>query len=202
MKIPDLPIVSIDMDDKARSFVESLDNIIHKIDRIDVVRVEGNYIHVLGKNLLRIFNGYSEITQNRVSGEVHETSFKNLEGIDTGFAHLITLGLYSLSPNIRRRKKATNDYNRKVEQYRDENLKEIQDKIKDIRVYQGTIDEVQNELGKPLERVETDKPETFLKGADIFWLRVKAYLLGADAVVHYQPGSSIGTPVKYSDKKD
>ena len=50
------------------------------------------------------------------------------------------------------------------------------------------------------EMMEFDKcyrHRTFMQQADDFWLRVDAFCLGADAVVHYQPGSAIGTPVKF-----
>ena len=68
-------------------------------------------------------------------------------------------------------------------------MEELTENIKDVRVYQGSLENV--------ERVDTGNPETFIRASDTFGLRVKAYLLGADAVVEYQPGSSIGTPVKF-----
>ena len=100
-------------------------------------------------------------------------------------------------PGIRRRKKLKIEYDYKIFHFEEKNLDDIKEKIKDIKVYQGTVEEVSKELGRPLKRIETNAPETFIKANDTFWLRVKAYLLGANAIIHYQPGSSIGTPVKY-----
>ena len=110
--------------------------------------------------------------------------------------------LYKLSKN-----KA---YKQNVETFRKDNMYELEQKIKDITVHQGTIEEVSNGLGVSLEMVETGKPEKFIEAEDLFLLRVKAYLLNANMIVHYQPttnvtdyllGSSfeesvIGTPVR------
>jgi hypothetical protein len=87
------------------------------------------------------------------------------------------------------------------------NQMDLNDKIKDIRLYQGGLEEVAAVLGKELELVDTGKPQTFIKvekrdGSyasilpDTDWLRLEAFKLHADAVIHYQPGSAIGTPVR------
>ncbi len=85
-------------------------------------------------------------------------------------------------------------------------LKRLEESVKDIRVYQGTIDEVSEDLGKELERVDINQPETFIQAPDSknknLALRLLAKYLGADAIVHYQPGSALGTPVRFVDKKD
>lgn len=200
MEIPDLPNISIDMDDEEINFLKSLEG---KISNIDVARVEGDNLHVLGTKGkedmgIRIF--YYEITKNKTSGEVKETYFKDPLSPDMLPIQFLTALLYNLTPSVWQRWKELKNYNKKFTKYREDNLKDIKNKIKDIRVYQGTIDEVQKELGRPLKRVETNKPETFLQENNPFWLRVEAYLLGANAIVHYQPGSSIGTPVKYNNK--
>jgi|SRR3989338_1865734 len=199
MEIPDLPNVPIDLDDKAKRFLQSLDD---RISWINAARVEGSLLTVLGQKQTSLSARFVKITQDRYSGKVVETSGRyHAQDILSGLVHLFSFGLYYLTPCSRRERQYAKDYKSKVEQYRAENLWDIQKKVKDIRVYQGTIDELQIELGKSLKRVETRNPETFLKAKDTFWLRVHAYLLGADAVVHYQPGSSIGTPVKYINQK-
>jgi len=200
MAIPSLPNVPIDMDAETRNFLESLEG---KLDEIDVARVEGEDLYVLGlkKEFYDLILWDFEIVMDRVSGQVRETSFKKLESIDTVFARAFSFGLYELSSNIRQRKIQTKEYERKVAQYKIANLNDIKEKVKDVRIYQGNFDEVQRELGRSLERVDTGKPETFLEAHGPLWLRVEAYLHGADAIIHYQPGSSIGTPVRYTDKK-
>ena len=200
MEIPDLPNVSIDMDDEEINFLKSLEG---KISNIDVARIEGDNLHILGtkgKEEMGIKILYYEITKNKISGEVKETYFKDPFSPDTLPIQFLTALLYNLTPSVWQRWKELKNYNKKFIKYKEDNLRDIKNKIKDIRVYQGTIDEVQKELGRPLKRVETNKPETFLQENNPFWLRVEAYLLGADALVHYQPGSSIGTPVKYNKK--
>ncbi len=197
MIIPDLPKVPIDMDYETRSFLESLEG---KIDCINAVKVEGDNLSVLGTKSGFGYWRY-EITKDKSSGKVSETHFKSIISLGTVSAIGLTLGLYILTPSMKKRRKKEEDYDNKVKQYENSNLKDIEDKIKGIRLYQGTIDEVEKDLGSPLERVDTGKPETFLKEPDIFKLMVKTYLLGGDAIVHWQPGSSVGTPVRYSSKK-
>ncbi len=91
------------------------------------------------------------------------------------------------------------EYFSKVREFKEKNMADLEKAIKDIRIYQGTKDEVSKELETGLERVDTGKPETYLTSNNPFWLRVRAHELGADAVIHCQPGSSIGTPVKYKN---
>lgn len=196
MRLPNLPKCSIGLEDCDYKFLDSLEG---KVDYVDIVRIEDDSLHVLGSKdgFFTKAKYYVEIIQNRASGEVNETSFREVVTFGNGLATVFTLGLYLLIPSIRQGERLKNGYIEKLGKYERQNLREIEDKVKDIKVYQGTIDEVQRELGRPLERVNTNHPETFLKASDTFWLRVKAYQLGADAVVHYQPGSAIGTPVKY-----
>ena len=192
MKIPDIPYVPIGMDDETRGFLESLDDI---INQIDVVRVEENSVYVLGRRWPKLC---FEVAKNRVSGKVSKTYFRDADcDIMLLLAKVFSLGIYNLAPSMKQRKMDKKDYETKVEQYRAANLDDIKDKIKNIKVYQGTIDEVQRELGVQLKMVETGTPETFLKEHNTFSLMIKAYLLGADAIVHYQPNCVAGTPVKF-----
>ncbi|MBI4150004.1 hypothetical protein HY488_01225, partial [Candidatus Woesearchaeota archaeon] len=200
---PEPPKVPLQMDANTIAFLESLEG---RLDFIDVVRVETDFTHVLGgRGGYGRRHGYNPaydfcvtIQQERASGKFVEFSFTN-PSRDSLLA--VAECLFSFLPYVRREEKFRDDYMRSVKQYEQANLKDMEEQIKGIRVYQGTIDEVSRELGKPLERVDTKQPETFLRAEDTFWLRVQAYLAGADAVVHFQPGSSIGTPVRYADKE-
>jgi len=84
-----------------------------------------------------------------------------------------------------------------MREFRDANWRETVGKASSVRVYQGGMEEVERETGRQLERVDTGRPETFIREYDSFWLRLSAYRKGADAIIHCQPGSSIGTPVRY-----
>ena len=187
MKIPSMPNVPIDMEPR---FYKLLEDLKGELDEIDAVRLDKDNIHVLGAKG-SFFRQFNEITANRTTGQIIEKTSFNFNLI-SAIPHL---PLYIFKKGIIQR---MINYYGKVDEYSKINLKEIEKKIKDIRVYQGTIEEVQKEMGKPLERVDTRKAETFLQGKDVFWLRVHAYLHGADAIVHYQPGSYIGTPVRYT----
>jgi hypothetical protein len=179
MKIPEMPDISIDVDEESMEFLQSLDD---RLDSIEVARVEGDELHVLGVRMYSFFHNfekeYFEITQNRLSGEVSETSFKGLHPLSV----IGTLGLYRLLPNVRKRHRQTVEFAEKIERYRDANIVDIEEKIKGIKLYQGSTEEVERELGMPLERVDTGQPETFLNARDTVWLRVQAYLKGADAI--------------------
>lgn len=105
-----------------------------------------------------------------------------------------------IRPSVRQRRGLTVAYNHDAKVLRERNEKDLEDAISPIRLYQGTIDEVSGELGVGLKRVDTGKPETFIYERDSHALRIKALILGADALVHYQPGSSIATPVRFTEK--
>jgi len=106
-----------------------------------------------------------------------------------------------LRPSVRERLRKTKRFNKTTQEFKNRNMDDLTEAVKDIRVYQEPVAGVEQALGRPLEIVDTGKSETFIKDKDSFWLRVKAYCLGANAVVDYQPGSSIGTPVKYINKE-
>ena len=87
----------------------------------------------------------------------------------------------------------------------EENDKEIKEKIKDIKIYQGDIKRAEKELGS-LKEVDTGSAETFLRESlaygvgqpRTYFLRIRAYQLGADAIIHYaeERNSCMGTPVE------
>jgi len=146
-------------------------------------------VHVLGKSNKK-YRHYI-IHDAKTGNIIYEDSFKktdisNTDPLDTVIYAVCSLG-YSLL--IKERIRKNDEYRRKRDEFEKANLADLEKAVKDIKVYQGTIEGV--------ERIDTGKPETFIKAKDTFWLRVKAYNLGADAVINYQPGSSIGTPVKY-----
>lgn len=182
MEIPDVPVVPIDLDDKTRDFLETLDDKLGLVE-INAVKVNNYGVYVLGYkyNFLIIHEG---IVLDRETGRVSEDTF-------TSFSFRLTSNFY-----------------RKIEEYKQDNLKDAEEKVKDIKIYQGTIEEVAKRLGRPLEAVDTHQPETFVRGCDSFMLRVKAHQFGGEAIVHYQnnpmrynPHFCIGTPVKYADAK-
>lgn len=197
MKIPDVPIVPMDLDDNTRAFLGTLDD---KLDRIEAVKVDDGKLYVLGTYTKILDKCYREIVKDITSGRESETSFMEPDTFGGVFAAVFTLGLHYLFVTLDR-KELVKKHNEKVEGYKQANLAEAEEAVKDIRVFQGTVDEVSKELGKPLERVDTGKAETFMRTSDILNLRVQAYLMGANAVVHYQPGSATGTPVKFANQR-
>lgn len=201
MRIPDVPIVPMDLDERTREFLGSLDDRLDKsrLDKIDAVKVDGNKVYVLGTYDC-LPKHYREIVHDMIREE-SVTSFNDSRGFFDDIATILTLSLYYYLIVIEDKEERIKKYEQKVSEYIQANLTEAEARVKDIRVFQGSVDEVAKELGRPLERVDTGKPETYLHVADTLNLRVQAYHLGANAVVHCQPGSSIGTPVKYADTK-
>jgi len=201
MILPDLPKVPIVMDSETKGFLSGLE---YKLNNIEAAGFEEGNFHVLGTKGYDLNCdplNYVEFVRDKETGEVTETSFENPDLFRTNCVKWITAGLYTLTPGMRQRREQKEKYHGKASLYKTQNLEDIRKKIQDIRVYQGTIEEIQAEIGVDVRRVDTEKPETYLTAKNSFWLRVEAYLLGADAVVHCQPGSSIGTPVKYADEK-
>jgi len=103
-----------------------------------------------------------------------------------------------LVPSAFRRRRQTKKWEKEILDLRSTNLRDLEDEIKDISLYQGSIREVSDELQRDLERVDTGNSSKYLHTKDPLWLRARAWVLDADAVVHYQPGSATGTPVKFT----
>ena len=175
-----------------------------RLEKIDVIRKIGNQMHVLGRN--GKFSKYlNHIVYDITYGEIIDEDFfikKDKDDLIRSEAlSLFGVGIpfliYELMPKQRERRRKTKEYNKTLKDFKDANMKDLIEAVKDIRVYQGSIKDVERDSGNKLKRIDTEKPETFIRAKDTFWLRVKAYSLGADAVINYQPGSSMGTPVKY-----
>ena len=216
MQLPPLPLIPIDLNQGEKDFLRSLDG---KVDSILVAGREDNKLYAMGNrggslyfpkghDCINSFNvkEYVTINNNPAAGITEVSSFqgpdyKNWKDLA---AFMLTAGLYALGLELtvaqRARRSLQRAFHSRARGFRKQNHADIEEKIKSIRLYQGTIEEVAGELGKPLERVDTGKPETYLHKNDPFWLRMEAYLLGANAVVHYQPGSAIGTPVRFKEK--
>lgn len=218
MQLPPLPLVPIDLDQREKDFLTSLDG---KIDRIlvagrgvDKLFVMGNregalYFNQIDPNYVNSWavREYVTIDRDKSTGKVDTCLFcgpdyvspkEVLLGVATLSGYLIYRGLWS--EKQRGLRGLQKEFHKEAISFRQQNLRDIQERVKDIRLYQGTLEEVERDFQRPLERVDTGKPETYIKEQDPFWLRVEAYLLGANAVVHYQPGSVIGTLVRFKEK--
>ncbi len=190
---PKYPHSPVYMDTQTAEFIESLEDRLH---RIDAIRVDDNSISVLGSDTLNSL--YYEIIKRKLSSQESDFSFKDIDIASTCLAKVCTLGLYALTKGVRNRKKQREMYYQKIEQYKKTNKEEGEDKLKHLMIYQGNITEVEEELG-PLKRVDTGNVETFLSEESRLLLRIKAYQLKADAIVHYVKENDYcytGTPVK------
>jgi len=189
---PKYPYSPIDLDTQTVKFIDSLED---RLNRIDAMRIDDNSIYFLGYNWQT--ESYSEIIKHRLSRQESDFSFKNIDVFSTVLAKFCTLGIYAFTKGVRNRKKQREMYYQKMNQYKEANEEEGNDKLKHVTIYQGDITEAEKELG-PLERVDTGSADRFLKKNNILNLRIRAYQLGADAIIHYMEtsGSCIGTPVK------
>jgi len=189
----------------------------------DVVRLEGDKIHILGHwgELMRGIEGdsYTELKSRSTylshvvcdsfTGKIiSENYFNGKDDKDIllaiGFSVLgigIPFLINELRPSVLKDGRATTEYIKDLEHFQQANLTNLTEKIKDIRLYPGGFSEVSKKLGRRLEIVDTGKPETFISAENKFDLRIKAYGLRANAVIHYNPSSSIGTPVRYKEQE-
>ncbi|MBS3122248.1 hypothetical protein J4434_05185 [Candidatus Woesearchaeota archaeon] len=180
MQIPDVPTVPIDLDDNTKDFLESLEGRLD-VNEITAVKVDDSTVYVLAYNNNIFVLEYNVIELDRKTGRVTENSFTNWKF------------------------RAVKEFDKKKEEYKRANLKDAEEKVKDIKIYQGSTEEVAKRLGRSLEEVDTHKPETFVRSSDSLMLRIRVYQLGGEAIVHYQnnpirynPNYCIGTPVKYA----
>lgn len=220
MQLPPLPQIPLDLDTDNRQFLESLDG---RLDRILVARKEGDKLHVMGKKGRGsvYFEGervvvsypqgglnYVTLERDTSSGEVQESSSLDVWSWSNKEKKLAwsTLGIgYAIwwtyfSKERKQRVEAEDNFKNKASHYYQQNLDDIRQKVKHIPVLQSPLSEAESRLGQKLDFVETGSADTFIHASELLWLRAKAYLLGADAIVHYQPGSAIGTPVKFKNR--
>jgi len=198
MKLPNAPQIPLELDDRVKEYLDSLEV---RLDSVDSVKVEGDVVHVLGrKNKYRY-----EIEADLITGREFENSFKDVRTISTGLCRMFTLGLYSLLiPSVRYRKKQTTAYVRNMEDFIESNLSYM-------NVYQGGLLEAEKAIGKELEFINTGQNSTFLrrKGYESGYKRliIDSYNLGAIAIIHYTMQRCgdyyhhIGTPVRFADKE-
>lgn len=160
------------------------------LEEIDAVYKESNKIYVLGKSDINNFFRnpiLHQVTHDANTGEIlGEVSFRERDSTDISFY------LFYFMPRQRERRRLTKEYKQDLNALVEEHLNNLKEAVKNIEVYPGVPD-----LGVPFERVDTGKPDKFIQAKDLFWLRVHAYELGANGIINYQPGSLIGTPVRF-----
>jgi len=191
-----------------------------KLARFDAVGMAGDSrLHVMGaKNVGVAFDTvgddlYDEVSDHftgerlnvdvfREPGYIFESplvcALSTVPGLGIPFL------IRNLMPSVRKRGEKTRNYWELKREILESHIQALSDLADPVKVYQGSIGEVSNDLDRPLERVDTGNPETFIRRDDrgpdaLLFLKAHTALLGGDAVVHYQPGSAIGTPVRYKD---
>ncbi|MFC1723365.1 hypothetical protein ACFL0V_04450 [Nanoarchaeota archaeon] len=209
MKIPAFPNSPLELPDNIGDLVASI-----KVTYTDfgdltptefipeVLQVTDGYVNVLGKHRDPVGEEYRVFYIDRDTRRLSTTGFTQPWTLFNIMCTIFSAGVYAAlaSPWLVRRAKKRELYCAMVKAVRQANTDEAVEKIGPIKVYQGSQGEVQQELGRQLERVDIGRPETFIKASDLFSLRIAAYRHGADAVVRYQPGSAIGTPVRFADR--
>ena|SRR3989304_116240 len=172
-----------------------------RLHYVEVVRHEKGRVHVLGINLSvdSSTSRLCHIIHDAENGEIiEENSFKYRGAISDApiWVMLSDVLLLSIPTFINGLRSSEKERVRKVRQYfndmhqfQDANMMDLEKAANGIELYQGAVEGT--------ERVDTGKPEKFIRAKNDFVLRVRALELGADAVAYYQPGSAIGTPVKY-----
>lgn len=88
---------------------------------------------------------------------------------------------------------------------RKKNREEADVKLDKINIYQEPAEKVGEHIGKEAVLIDTGTSDAFLESyfdRGRFFFRLKAYRLGADAIVNYQETSNkyLGTPVRFVSK--
>jgi serine/threonine protein kinase len=113
---------------------------------------------------------------------------------------------YSQRKVIKQKIEGAKEYLQYALKFRQSNEKDLNRKINGIILYQGTLNEVIEQTGRPMKIVNTGTNTSFIQGFGYYKtgnLRETAFELGADAIINYQEseGRVIGTPVIFTDKK-
>jgi len=190
----EFPILPLDRHDEVKEFVDGLLNR-KTISCVIAAKADENSIQVLGKK--RYGDGFFdlciELNFDKKSGSITKKSC--FEACGSLFVFMPITGPLWLLDMPKRKK-----FNKKLEEIRESNIQDIKNRIKDIGIFQGSIAEVEKQIGAELEIIsskeKTWEKTEFMKEHDIFQLKAHACLAGADAIVHYQTGSALGTPVK------
>lgn len=160
--------------------------------------------NVLSEDSVKVPVGYEFFSEKYISGEQISTD-KTGGAVMAGVGMTLPLGmgwiLYYLTPSIRRRNKKVNELYSKLEQYKKENMEDLRKNADSIAIYDLDPDQVEKLTGKKLRLVDTGEPKKFIEAINSFDMRIKAFHLGADAVIRYQEGSARGTPVKLVDNQ-
>lgn len=202
--------VEIDMNDEVKTFLESIHG---RGPYVGAARIEGNELYVIGyEKKSRDEYEYLEFIKNMETGEKYVRKARPAKVIDFYFLPL-TLKAYS-------RYKLRKAMVRRMLEIREKNLAELKDLIKDVKIYQRDIKEVEKELGRPLEIIGTSKLESWLgeadtsmrryelkfkigkdkDEADTMMLKYEAWKRGGIAVVDCKVDPVRGTPVKLLDE--
>lgn len=219
--------------------MKTIDERLEVIDAFQINRESGN-VDIFGRNNKSLYHMVNDLNDGKTLSEekIAKPSWYNFpEEWDFGyatysgdwirFAPWFTTGVEGIWPLVYKATGKGNllddirSYEHRVCGFREElfyrSMRELEKSVEDVKLYQGPIDEVSEQVGKRLELVDLGTPETFLRvdnkynsieqqGIKMsvtpdFMLRFKAKNLGANAVVHYMPGSSMGTPVRFFDDK-
>jgi uncharacterized protein YbjQ (UPF0145 family) len=193
---------------------------------IDALRCEDGRITVLSKKSGKGFMRVYDIDNGEWEEEKSYKLFRKRDGLlwtgsicvplFSGFTAFIlknpAIAIPALSgvyiPFSLSRLNSDSAYNSKIDDINKANSEEttnnLKNEVKGINVYQGSIEEIEKQIGRELQLVDTgpNEPRKFVEAIDSFWLSAIASGLGANAIVNFQSGSPAkGTPVKFVDKK-
>lgn len=198
MNLPKLPFGMIDVDDETKALLESLDEkwffdgvFYHKAEYVVAFGIKDGVLHVLG-HAGKHRQMYFEIRKNTSTGGIEEIAFEpNEPDMFSDFLMIF--------PGANKRRQQTMNFWKLKSEIVAINKKDIEEKTRNIAIYQLSLEEVECVLGVSLQLVETGKPKKFLEAESEYYLMTEAYKLGADMIVNCQKSSS-GTPVKIVKK--
>ena len=203
LNLPNLPNIQIDLDDHIKNYLSKFQE--DNNTRIESARVEEGTLNILsiGYNEWGNEYVYHEANVDLANYQSKRTSVE--KPIPGCLATIFSLGLVNFHPSIKEANKKISEHYRKHSDHIKKNTEEIENLVNHIEIYQGSIDEVEKNLGRKLEYIDTDKADKFIKGqsciridGEKFWLRVAGYQLGAELLVNYNPQFSIATPVRFA----
>jgi hypothetical protein len=199
-ELPSMPRIPIDLDDKTLDFLKGYQEV--KQAYIEAARIEDGTLHIFASGRTNFGIEYHNATVNieDYSGET--------DSFDVSppgcLLELVTLGLAHKSSAQREAKRRESEFYGKVTNYMRLNENDIKETVSGIRIFQGSLDEVQSQVGMGLSYIDTGTDDKFVSGGKYYkglgeklWLRVAGHKVGAELLVNYNPEANIATPVRY-----
>ena len=172
------------MDESLKNFlIESQD----KIDSLDVIYKIGRSAQIIGRKDTNLFGNFEHVAlyKNLDTDKTEERTLLNPFEV-IGY---VKRGAFFSSKN-RELTKKVQGLMETINTLTIKNKLNADDSISRIKSYSLSLSEVKELYGCDAGLINTGDSSTMITARDTFWLRLKGYLMGADALIDAKPSNS------------